>query len=115
MHRPDVVGEAAHPQRVEFQPRRFEHAQHLDRRIRRLGLEERVRAQPPQLAERAAEAHVRRDALELRELRERFVELGARLELVGVQAALARESHRRERIREEAPPVVRRALARAAA
>src|SRR5207302_7538607 len=42
--RPGLVGEAAHPQAVEAQPRRLEDAEHLDRRVRGFGLEQGVGA-----------------------------------------------------------------------
>ena len=57
------------------------------------------------------ESHPRRNALKLRELGERLVELGLGLEFAGVQAALAGKARRFEERGEMPPPVVRRALA----
>ena len=109
--RPRFVGKAAHPQRVELDPRGLEHAEHLDRRIGRLGLEQRVVAKTLQALQCLREGHLRGDTLELGELGERLVELGLGLEFVGVEAALAGKARRFEERGEVPRPFVRRALA----
>ena len=90
-------------------PLRLEHAEDLDRRVRRFGLEERVAAESRERAIGVGmKEHALGDALELGELAERLVPLGARLEFVGVGRALAGEAGGVEHGGEVPRPVGRR-------
>jgi hypothetical protein len=90
--RPGLVGEAAHPQAIEAQPRRLEHAEDLDWGSGRLGLEERFGAVALEEGKRFPEGKFFCNALKLRQFTQRFVQLRARLVLLGVERALAREA-----------------------
>jgi hypothetical protein len=115
LHRPGLIREAAHPQAVEGEPRRFEHAEDLDRRrrsLRRLSrLEQRVAAKALQARERLLDGERARDPFELRKLAEHLVPFRLRLEFLAVERALAREACRLEQ-RREMPRPRRRALFR---
>jgi len=73
-------------------PADSQQAEHLDRRIRRFRLERRIGADLSQRLKRLGEGHLLRDSIEARQLAERFVPLGLRLELVRVERALARKA-----------------------
>src|SRR3989475_2826593 len=92
LQRPGFVGEAGDPEVIELDACGLEQAQYLDRRIRRFRLEERIGADLSQRLKRLREGHLLRDSIEARQLAERFVPLGLRLELVRVETALARKA-----------------------
>src|SRR5882762_1071700 len=87
LQRPGFVGQAGDTEMVELDACGLEQAQYLDRRIRRFRLEERIAADLSQRLKRLSEGHLLRDSIETRQLAERFVPLGLRLELVRVEAA----------------------------
>src|SRR5207302_3711944 len=110
LQRPGLVGKAGDPEMVELDACGFEQAEHLDRRIRRFRLEERIGADLSQRLKRLREGHLLRDSIEARQLAERFVPLGLRLELVRVESALARKAGGLEHAGEMPRPLGRRLL-----
>src|SRR5882762_9152973 len=110
LQRPGFVGQAGDPEVIELDACGLEQAQYLDRRIRRFRLEERIGADLPQSLKRLREGHLLRDSIEARQLAERFVPLGLRLELVRVESALARKAGGLEHAGEMPRPLGRRLL-----
>ena len=87
MERPGFVGEAHYPQMVELDACGFQHAQDLHRRIRRLGLEQRLRGQPPQASDRLGITHLRAHPVEHGEAGDDFVPFLQGLVLTRIEAA----------------------------
>src|SRR2546426_3131908 len=102
--RPGLVGQAAHPQAVEAQPRRLEDAEDLDRRVGGFGLEQGVGAKLFQNVYRFFHFYCFRNPFELCKFTQHLVPLGASLELLRVERALAREASRLEQRREMPRP-----------
>ena len=103
--RPRFVGEPRDPEVVERHAGRLEHAEHLDRHLRRLRLEQRLRGHPPDPPQRRVESDPWRDALERREPRQHLVPLLQRLVLGRIEAALARKTEERKRVAERTRPL----------
>src|SRR6266568_1783067 len=110
LQRPGFVGQAGDPEVVELDACGLEQAQYLDRCIGALGLEEGVRADLSQRLKRLRKGHLLRDSIEARQLAERFVPFGLRLELVRVESALARKAGGLEHAGEMPRPLGRRLL-----
>src|SRR6266705_1293524 len=110
LQRPGFIGQAGDPEMVELDACGLEQAQYLDRRIRRFRLEERISADLSQRLKRLREGHLLRDSIEARQLAERFVPLGLRLELVRVESALARKAGGLKHAGEMPRPLGRRLL-----
>ena len=99
MDRPGVVGEAHDPQVVELDAGRFQHAQDLHRRIRRLGLEQRLGGKPAQAPDRLGITHFPAHPVEQREAGDDFVPFLQRLVLGRIEAAaLVGEAHEFQRL-----------------
>src|SRR3989441_10209524 len=110
--RPGLVGQAAYPQAVEAQPRRLEDAEDVDRRVGGFGLEQGVGAKLFQNAYRFFHFYCFRNPVELCKFTQHLVPLGARLELLRVERALAGEAGRLEQRREMPRPFGRGSFSR---
>src|SRR4051812_46958069 len=99
---------------LELEARRFEDAEHLDRRFASLSetrrLEQRVHAKAPQAREHGNEPRPWNHAIESGQLGERLMKLGARLELLRIERAPAGKSGGGKQGGKVPHPLVRRLL-----
>ena len=91
--RPGAVGEPAHPERIELDAGGFEQLQHLHRRARAFGLEQRLGAKPAQMSDGFSGRKTRSNEAQARKFAQQLIEPGARLEFGRIGHAIAGETH----------------------